>query len=433
MAAPAAAAAASSAGVSSTSAAALQAGVQAGTGIIGSMVQAPFAKRRQKRNMQFAKELMQDEYDYNMKSSKELADYNQSIYEKNRKHDEERQDYLNRNSKVIEKNALRDAGFNPAWAQEGAGSLTYQPTSVEGSASSSGVNAHPYDFGDDGSQSAVAGLFSGISDYYDKMYDLRLKDAQVALMKSQAHNLDSDTEGKDLSNDFFRNTKALKEQMTNGEYNQMLRLQDIYSQNPELLQAIASAQAVLNEKLSMETAKMETEIDEIVANVGRAKSEERLNHEKVLSEQLHRCLSQKQFQLMEDENFRANVSNPGYLVQKAYQIEHSNMTDAEKDEQLALVRNFLDECSGYSAQRREQVHESAMQQRSLRQSAEFHADEMEVKGAEILVRSFDTLAGNIYRYRKTSQRNSKKSDYAKKKGRESKSSRNRFIDIFDNQ
>ena len=425
--------ASASAASSGASQAALSAGISAGTGLLGGLIQAPFAKKRQFRNYKMAKNLAHMESWLNLQNALKTADYNQAIYEDNRSHDEARQDYLNANSKIIETEALRNAGFNPAWSQEGAGSLMYQPSTQSGTASASGGSAHPFDYGSDPFGDALKGLFGGGADFFDKMYQYKMMQADIDLKESQSKNLDTNTEGKEMENDFFRNTKNLKEQMTNAEYEQMLKLQDIYKQNPELLHAIASAQATLNEKLQMETAKMETEMDEIAANVGRANAETRLTHEKVLSEQLHRVLSQAQFKLMEDENFRANVSNAGYLVHKSYQIEHSNLPDNEKDEQLALVRKCLDECSGYSEQQRQHVHESAMQNRSLRQSAEFHSDEMELKGAEILVRSFDTLSGNLYRWsRKTKQPNSKKSDYGKKKGRESKGFR-RYVDIFDNQ
>lgn len=419
-------------GLSSAQAQVAAAGIQAGSGIIGSMVQAPFAKRRQKRNFENAKKLAEYESDLNMANSKEIANFNQRIYEMNRAHDEKRQDYLNENSKRIEAESLRNAGFNPAWSQEGAGSLTYSPSSAGVSASVPSAGVSPFDYGSDPMSDAVKGLFGGTADFFDKLYEYKKMQAEIDLLKSQSKNLDTNTEGKEMENDFFRNTKDLKEQMTNGEYEQMLKLQDIYKQNPELLQSIASAQATLNEKLQMETAKMETEIDEIVANVGRAKSETRLNHERVLTEQLHRVLSQSQFELMKDANFRANISNPGYLVHKSWQIEHSNLPDNEKDEQLALVRKYLDECSGYSEQQRQHVHESAMQNRGLRQSAEFHEDEMELKGAEILVRSFDTLEGTVRHWSRKGKQNSKKNDYGKKRGRESRNFR-KYIDIFENQ
>ena len=440
MAIPAIAAAASQGGTAAGAAssgaaqAALSSGIQAGSGIIGSLVQSPFAKRRQKRNFEYAKKLAEYENDLSLKNAKEIGDYNQQIYEKNRQHDEARQDYLNANSKKIEADALRAAGFNPAWSQEGAGSLTYQSTSQGGTASTPSASATPFDYGSDPTGDALKGLFGGTADFFDKMYQYKMMQADIDLKKSQSKNLDTNTEGKEMENDFFRNTKDLKEQMTNGEYEQMLKLQDIYKQNPELLHAIASAQATLNEKISMESAKMETEMDEIVANVGRANSETRLNHERVLTEQLHRVLSQSQFELMKDANFRANVSNAGYLVHKSWQIEHSNLPDNEKDEQLALCRKFLDECSGYSEQQRQHSHESAMQNRGLRQSAEFHEDEMEIKGAEILVRSFDTLEGTVRHWtnRKDKQQKQKKNNYGKKRGRESRPFR-KYLDIFENQ
>lgn len=431
MAIPAVAGAASSAGASSSmGAAALSAGIQAGSGIIGSMVQAPFAKRRQKRNFQQAKQLAEFEGDLNLKNSKEIANFNQAIYERNRDHDEHRQDWLNENAKVIANNALRKAGFNPAWSQEGAGSLTYQPSSVAGSATSPTFSAHPFDYGSDPFGDALQGLFGGFSSYFDKIYEYRMKQAQIGLMESESNNLDSDTEGKDLQNDFFRNVKDLKEQMTNGEYNQMLQLQQYYKDNPELLKAVADSQAVLNEKINIESAKMLAEMDEIASAVGRNKSETRLANEKALTEQLNRCLTQAQINLLKDQNFRENYSNPSYLVYQSYRIEHSNLSDSEKDEQLAFIRQCLDECSNYSVQQRQHVHETSLQSRQLKQSAQFHSDEMEIQAAGLVVRSFDTIEGTIRHWsRKTNK--GKKNDYGKKRGRESKGFR-KYIDIFEN-
>lgn len=166
MAIPAIASAASSSGAatgtaaassSSASSAALASGISAGSGIIGSLVQAPFAKKRQERNFEYAKKLQQQEYENNIKA----ADYNQQIYEKNQQALWDREDFLNANSKKIEVDALRNAGLNPAWSQSGAGQLT--AGSVASGGSAQGASANYQDYGDNGSQAAIKGIFDSLS------------------------------------------------------------------------------------------------------------------------------------------------------------------------------------------------------------------------------------------------------------------------------
>lgn len=350
MAVPALASAVSASAGSSSSSAVGAAATSGGMGILSSIINQGANKRKQKRQQEYTEKNMRLANDY----SKQLMDYENAINNENWQKQIEREDYLLKNGKAIEAKALQDAGFNPALANGVSNGLPTTPAVGNVSANASAPPGAPF------APSAIDG--SAIA---SSAISAMKVGAEINLLKAEANNLNEDAYGKQLENSFFGDTLALRTKMTNSDYEKILALNGFYASNPDLLRSIAESQKIVNDSVLANTQNTDTDSMLKLEQIGRTHAETAKVQADTYLSKVTSGFTLAQKQVLLDRNLREHYNDVGYLANKMFEVEHSDLDDKSKNEQLAMLRSMYDECSAQSLQSARLRNDRLMQRNQL--------------------------------------------------------------------
>lgn len=152
-----------------------------------------------KKSVDYENQLYRDNFDYQ-------TQVNLANYEKQRNDAYAREDFLNANSKKIEVEALRNAGLNPSWSQEGAGSIGMSSvaSSQVGSSSMNAPGGQKFDYVNPYSQ--------GLQSYFQTaqmQMSLRMQEAQIQSMETQNAKTVQETQSLAIDNESKADENAL--------------------------------------------------------------------------------------------------------------------------------------------------------------------------------------------------------------------------------
>lgn len=367
--APIVAAGASAGATSSTAAGVGAAATSGGMGLISSVINQGANKKKQERQQKYTRENM----DYQQQLNKEMADYNNQLNVANWKLQNEREDYLLRNGKAIETQALRDAGFNPSLAY-GVGQA--MPTSSIGTISQSAGGAP---MGAAGAPSAIDGNIgaNAVGAYMQvqqQQANLALAEAQVKLMGTQADKNVAETQGQQLENSYFGAVLPERIGADKSACEKARLLNGLYIEHPEALEAIVKEHELTNQAIQANIGVLNQNINVLKE---QEKSLSQSTKESIARESLYRVqsmLTRAQYDYVKADTFKLNYTNPTWIINEQYRVEHSTRLSADEKNQIgALLQKCYDEVSGQAFQKRtqdfqssqnnlERIHESKMQE-----------------------------------------------------------------------
>lgn len=250
-------------------------------------------------------------------------------------------------------------------AVEDARSLGLSPLSALGS-SGSYQSATP--------TAPLPSMPSSLADLPLKIKQMKLQEDSVKsqndVNSANAEYLRSLAKGKNLENTFFGDILPLKTQLTQAEYNNAIYLQGYYMQNPELLQAVADKQKVLNENLSSQTDVNKKQLDAIDSIIAKNASDISLNERKIAQSYIQDRFTRAQIQELQDRNLRDNYTNVGYLIDRMKAVSNSSLPDDVKSDKLAMLRDMYDQASGNSRMKLQYQYDKNLQDAKIASQSE---------------------------------------------------------------
>lgn len=210
---------------------------------------------------------------------------------------------------------------------------------------------------------------SSVSDLPFKIKQMSLNESSVNsqnnLNDANAQYLKSLAKGQDINNTFLGDTLALKTQLTQAEYRNAIYLQGYFASNPDLLNAVAEKQKVLNDNISSSTSVNSKQLEVFDSIIVKNASDISLNEKKIASMYISDMLNKAQIQEVTDRNLRENLSNVGYLVDRMRAVSNSNLPDDVKSSKLALLRDLYDQASGNSRMRLQYQYDKTLQDQRI--------------------------------------------------------------------
>ena len=360
-----------------------------------------------------------------LKASKEMADYNNDIATKN--YERVRRDALNdiSQSYARDKEARQNAGMSPSWSDGDVGSM------IPGT-----------DFGTQGTGSApdVMSTYGQVEDFglrsFAEVMQAQLQKAQIDNLRAQNDNIVADTRKKEveventaLDNVFLANTmdsRVSQSQSTSEKVGVDVELSKEelwlkqkmnanYAEHPDWLEAVQSAQKYLNEQVDANIDVLKANVNLIHAQVRNVNQNTRLQAEQEILTAIESMYTEAQREVLLDKNVREHWNDVGFLIKEMDSVENdTEITDEERNEQLALLRRMYDEASGVAEQKRDFEQQDKVQDKNL-----------QYKYIELTYRGVDSVIGELRKRRKhfeekVNKRNGgSQRDYEVRRGRRS--------------
>lgn len=287
------------------------------------------AKRQQERNM-----------DFTMKLNRINNAHEMAMMEKS--HDWAVNDAKLADSYRVQ--SLQNAGMNPMLAYGGVNQMPI----VGGHAVSTPIADYE-------------SPMSALGDLPSKLLNNEILRATKENIESQTRKNNSESEGNEINNTFLGSVVDLKTELTQQEYQNAIYLQGYYSSNPDLLEAIAQKQSVLNDNLESQTASNWKQQELFDSIISKNESDISLNEKRIASMYISDMVNKAQLQEIMDRNLRANYSNVGYLINRMRSVSSSNLPDDVKSSKLALLRDLYDNASGRSQMRLQYHYDKNLQ------------------------------------------------------------------------
>lgn len=141
--------------------------------------------------------------------------------------------------------------------------------------------------------------------------------------------------------DFLGQTLGSRVKLTNKENANKYYIEGYMEEHPELLNAVASAQNILNDKITSETNVNKKQLSVLDSIIKKNKSDISLNDAKKALTYVQTKFTKGQTEYFKNKDFRENYQNIGWLLNEMKNVASSN--DANKDSKLAMLK----ECLGY--------------------------------------------------------------------------------------
>lgn len=237
------------------------------------------------------------------------------------------------NNKMLRDNFRDSAGLAKA-GQIGAGlnpAGEFQSSNISPSVPTAGANVSPVQ------QSAYLQVkqLQMEKELNDSVVDKNKADAELALATAKKTGYESD---------FLGNTLDSRIRLTNKENANKYFIEGYMEEHPELLEAVASSQKLLNEKISSETDVNRKQLSVLDSIIKKNNSDISLNDAKRALTYTQNKFVKGQTEYFKNKDFRENYQNVGWLLNEMKQVASSN--DANKDAKLALLKECLSYVSG---------------------------------------------------------------------------------------
>lgn len=281
---------------------------------------------------------------YNLETMEKQNQYNVENYKMQRDDAYKREDWLNANSKRIETKALRDAGLNPAWNESsGLASASSVGAGDIGSPSGSGIVM-------DGSTGKGIEAFMSTMQLQMQKKQMEVLDTQKKVNESVATKNLADAGKTQLETRFFSDTYETNVGATNTENLKKQGINQYFLDNPDFMKEVSQCQQVFNDNLRQKLKESNATINEINQRISKMTDEQKLIRAQEALTDIQNCYTTKQLEVLEDENFRNNYSNPSWLLNRIDDAIDNN----EDAEIIALYRKCYEETSPLHKQKLEQ-------------------------------------------------------------------------------
>lgn len=219
----------------------------------------------------------------------------------------------------------------------------------------------------------LGGAGESVSYPQDSSYNaVRQLNIQESLAKSEEDKNRADeilalAEAKKVGfeSDFLGGTLDSRIKLTNKENANKYYIEGYFEEHPELMQEVAKAQTLLNNKVRSEIDVNKENISVLKSIVEKNASDISLNEAKKALTIIQTTLTKEQIQVLKDENFRNNMNNYGYLLGQIADVTKSDLPDTAKSEKISLLKDVLGYVSGATLKEKEFGYQKFLQARDL--------------------------------------------------------------------
>lgn len=156
------------------------AGISAGSGLVGGLVNNLFARNAAKQQYKYQRKLNAQQFEYQQQLNATQQEYSQQ----NAHNDYMRQRELTRDSYSLNQQGKRDAGINLAFTDGSQAVASTNPTAAPSAGSSSAGSAPNVQTFDTG----IGGVGNVVQNYLQNMMQSRYQNEQISLLREQATN-----------------------------------------------------------------------------------------------------------------------------------------------------------------------------------------------------------------------------------------------------